>query len=344
MKRLVPLLMLPLAACGTGIGELGFGLSLARFGLDAKSTTEASAATPAPADVPLPEGYPGDIRPLRAPLNADLAYRPFAKRDFRRRIAWRAAPGDGGGAGPELVLETRGSIAAAAVEGGVALTLERGPTRLVAAGDTSSYRDQGLLRVAVTPVGHFGDTEFRFAGLGSGLERHYMEAIGRGLMRRGRVVAYRPRPNRTGPADAAAGRIEVDERQARRAVVRAVEPLTGIVMGLPAGGVSGGDSVILLRRNLGLLFRGRHDIPVTVEGVGAGMVTVAGRRLLVIDAGEAASTGGHHVAARGFGLLDMEAGVFLKTDVTLRLTVGRTAKRRLFIIRDTSVIGACPDA
>ncbi len=340
MKRLAPLLILPLAACGFGVGELGLGFSFARFGFDTKSEAEAPAATPAQFEAPLPEGYPEDVLPLEPPLSADLEYRPFAKQPYLRRVTWRLAPGEA--EGPELTLEAKGDIAAVAIKGGVALTLQRTATRLVVDGSDSSYRDKGRLRVAVTADGRFGETDLAFGALKSELERHYVEDVGQGLMRKNRVVAYRPRSGRAGPGDAAAGRIETDERQARRVVVRAVEPLTGIVMGLPIGAVSRGDAVMLMKRNLGLLFRGSTDIPVTVEGVVAGVAKLGDRRVLVIDAGEARTTSGHRVDARGYGLLDLEAGVFLKTDVTLRLIVGKAQGERVFLVRDTSRIGGSP--
>ncbi len=324
MRRLALFLPLALSACVLPGME--------------KPALETTAVTLARFEAERPEGYPDDITPLEPPLRVDLAYRPFAQRPYLRRIVWRPAPGEG--EGPRLRLEATGSIAAIAVPGGVAVTLRREPTRLIVDDNESRYRDKGLLRAAITAVGRIGETDLEFPALKSALEHRYAEDMGKALRRDNRVPPYRPLSRRSGPADSVADRIEADERRARRAVVRALEPLTGILLGLPKGAVAKGDAVPLLSRNLGLLFRGRHDIPVSVGGVVAGLAKHGGRRVLVVDAAGVVTSSEHRVEARGYGLLDLESGIYLLTDVTMRLIVGKAPNARAFLVRDTSRIEA----
>ena len=267
----------------------------------AEAPAQADQAAPAEM-VPLP--YPDRISALIAPVNVRLRYAPTETRDFQTEIIWgpEKAPG-------LYAMRTSGSVSLATGDGGLIAEMSRTPTAVAFGPRTHARDDGGRITATVTPTGSFRFFELRLAGLDTAAHRAQFAILGAGLIDTGRVPPFKRASTRTGPGDTGGNAAREQEKDARAELLEALQPMLGMIFELPAEGVSTGTRLVVIRRDLGDLFRAAQPIPFRVEGEVVGVADIDGRRFLAVKLDRAKVEAPMRANISGYALIDLATGL-----------------------------------
>ena len=293
-----------------------------------------SAACTAAAGEPELLPFPERLDPVQPPVNVAVRYRAIKPAPYRVTLRW------GPERTPELYrLDVSGTVEIQPGQGGPAMLIERTPTQFMAGPNRSERRDGGRIVAALSPRGELRRVEIKLPGLDSNDHRRQFEDIGRTLIDTGFFPTFRRLLVRAGPEDAGGDAQSTRERAARGDLVEAFQPLLGLAIGYPEEGLFTGQRLVLIRRDLGDLFRGAGPIPVTVSGEIKGLADAGGRRVLAlrIDKGEAPRP--LRLNAAGYALIDIENGLVTSLSADLELVVLHGTEASVFRFAERRALG-----
>lgn len=277
--------------------------------------TNAWAQSIAPDEIaPLP--YPDRITAVQSPLNVALRYGAYPAKAFRTEILWgpEKAPG-------LYAMRAAGTLTASLGADGIVVDMERTATQVAFGPRLIERPDAGRVRTTMSPLGGFRFFELHLPAMDDAFHRRQFAAMGGALIDTGRVPPFRRLSVRAGPDDTAGDAVSGREKKARADLLEAIQPLLGMYAELPPDGVSTGDRIVMLRRDLGDLFRSAQPIPLRVEGEVQGLAEADGRRFLVLklDSAEMAPPMRAHVD--GYAMIDIETALPETLIATIDLVV-----------------------
>jgi hypothetical protein len=293
-----------------------------------------NAAVP---DEIVPLRYPDRITPIRAPLNVALRYGAHPKKPFRTEIVWGPdnAPG-------LYAMRAAGTVSASLGADGIAVEMQRSPTQVAFGPRLVERPDGGMVKATIDSIGGFKFFELHLPDLDGAHHRRQFSALGGTLIDTGRVPPFKRLSVRTGPDDTAGSADTAREKKARADLLEALQPLLGMVLELPPAGVSTGDRLVLIRRDLGDLFRSAQPIPLRVEGEVQGLAEYDDRRFLVLKLDRAELARPMRANIDGYALIDIAtalpetviASIELVILVGTDTTVFRFVERRVMVPAD----------
>lgn len=264
--------------------------------------------------VPLP--YPDRITPIRTPLNVALRYGAHPPKAFRTEIVWGpdSAPG-------LYAMRAAGTIAASLGADGIVADMKRSATQLAFGPRLVERPDGGQVKATIDSIGGFKYFELHLPDLDDAHHRRQFSALGGTLIDTGRVPPFQRLSVRAGPDDSAGKAVTAREKKARADLLEALQPLLGMVLELPPAGVSTGDRLVLIRRDLGDLFRSAQPIPLRVEGEVQGLAEYDGRRFLVLKLDRAELAQPMRANIDGYALIDIETALPETVIATIELVI-----------------------
>lgn len=275
---------------------------------------------------------------LKPPAQVSLAYAPAPPHRLTLTVEWGALAAVSAGA-PPFERRISGTVRIEDAPSGLHLIVEREATVLARADASRRAEDVGTLRATILPDGRALALEATVAGFETGDGLRYLDRLREDLLYRDRPSPFRRFAVPAGPGDIGGRERARTERAARTAAAVALSPLAALLSERPVGPQVEGDSLVLMRRDFGPLFRSHPDLWTETRGRIAGMTRYRGRRAVVVVVDDALPSRGPapgwRLETRGRGLLDADTGLYLEITLDHVLTApGDDPETSKFLVRE----------